>query len=147
MSKLFGRLLVLVAIVLAAAVYQFNQVSVVEDPALVREAESALNDQFRSKTMTELSESLRSGEAINILAGQAGSLITQDVTLLAVRESRTLLPWKRSAEVILQVDFVLEERGSKIAAGRRYLRFAPTIDHGWRYLGETGFEGFYANLL
>jgi len=147
MGKLFGRLLLLVAILMAAGVYQFNQVSVVEDPALVRQAKAVLSDQFRSKTFQELSESLRAGDSFDILAGQAGSLMTQDVTLLAVRESRTLLPWKQSEEVVLQVDFVLEDRGSKIAAGRRYLRFAPTTDHGWRYLGETDFEGFYANLL
>ncbi len=147
MGKLITRLLVLTAILLAAAMYQFNQVSKVQDPDLIRRAQQALSDDFHSKTLGDISESLQGDGSPEVIADQAGSLITQDVTLTAIRAARTLLPWRQSATVVLQLDFVLEENGAKVLAGRRYLRFAPTIDHGWRYLGETDFKGFYKNLL
>jgi hypothetical protein len=147
LGKFFTRFLILVAIVLAAAGYQFNQVSKVQDPELVRQAKEVLTDSFRSMTLEEVAQSVHSMGSLKIIADKAGSLVTQDVTLLAVKAGRTILPWKESKDVVLQVDFILEEKGAKVASGRRYLRFEPTVDQRWRYLGETDFEGFFRNLF
>jgi hypothetical protein len=147
MGKLFGRLLLLVAVVALAAIYQFNQVSVVEDPDLTSLAKDVLSSQFRAKSVEEISNALRTGDSFDVAAGRTNTVINEDVTLLAVRESRSLLPWKHSKEVVLQVDFVLQDGGETIAAGRRYLRFARNPELGWGYRGETDSQGFYANLL
>jgi len=147
LGKLITRLFILAVIVFAAAGYQFNQVSKVKDPELVRQAQEVLTDSFRSMTLKEVAQSIRTMGSLNIIADNAADLVTQDVVLLTVRASRAILPWKTPDKVVLQVDFLVEERGEKVAAGRRYLRFEPTVDHRWRYLGETDFEGFMKNLL
>jgi hypothetical protein len=146
-GKLLSRLIIVAAIVLAAAIFRFNQISDVEDPELVRQAEAVLTDRFRSRNLDDLADAVRSSGSLDVIMQRAGAVITEDVVVHTIRASRPLLPWVSGGEVVLQVDFMLEDRGSKIAAGRSYLRFEPTVDDRWRYLGETDFQGFYSNLF
>ena len=114
MSKLFGRLWLLIAIVAAIGVYQFNDISTVRDPDLLRLAKQVLSDRFQGKTLEDLSTALRSGDSFDIAGSQSSSVATQEVDVLAARESRSLLPWKHSKEVILQVDFALKIQNFKV---------------------------------
>ncbi|MGD2084508.1 MAG: hypothetical protein PVF91_16210, partial [Chromatiales bacterium] len=122
-------------------------ISDVEDPELVRQAGEVLSAKFRSRNLEELSDAVQSQGSLDVILDRAGSVITEDVVVHTIRASRPLLPWVASKEVVLQVDFILEDRGAKVAAGRSYLRFEPTVDNRWRYLGETDFQGFYSNLF
>jgi len=146
-GKLLSRLIIVAAIVLAAAIFRFNQISDVEDPELVRQAEAVLTDRFRSRNLSDLADAVKSSGSLDVIMQRAGAVVTEDVVVHNIRASRPLLPWVSGGEVVLQVDFMLEDRGSKVAAGRSHLRFEPTEDQRWRYLGETDFQGFYSNLF
>ena len=146
-GRLLTRLMVLAAVVLAAGMFRFGQVSGVEDPELVRQAEAVLANKFRSANLGELAGAVRTGGSFDVIMKRAGAVVTEDVVVHTIRASRPLLPWAAGGAVVLQVDFILEDRGSKVAAGRSYLRFEPSSDDRWRYLGETDFQGFYSNLF